>query len=134
MIVRERQLAIRREMERRDISLKAVAFDAKMEYPTVVSYFPGGKEREPSTLNVAGLYKLIEGDALPLELLSMLLPAGYQLVRSSEEIDHDEFEAMTREYLAAKGKAHREDSEAGREIGPGERAALDAKVVQLRAA
>lgn len=134
MIVRDRQLAIRREMDRRGISLKAVSMDAGISYPTTVSYFPGERDREPATLNVAGLYKLIEGDALPLELLSMLLPAGFQLVRSSEQIDHDEFEAMTRDYLAAKGKAHREDSEAGREIGPNERALLDSKVVQLRAA
>jgi hypothetical protein len=134
MIVRDRQLAIRREMERRGISLKAVSMDAGIQYPTVVSYFPGERDREPATLNVAGLFKLIEGNSLPLDLLSMLLPAGIALVRAPEEIDHDEVEVRFRDYLAAKGRAHHPDSPGGREITDGEKRDLDAKVTQLRAA
>lgn len=130
-IVRDRQLAIRREMDRRGVTLKAVSFDSGIGYPTTVSYFPGEKDREPATLNLAGLYMLLEGDALPLDLLSMLLPDGFQIVRAPEEIDHDALCHLANEYVAMKHAAHHPDSEAGREIGPNEEAALSGKVVQF---
>lgn len=135
-IVRDRQCAIRREMDRRGILLKQVQLDGEWEtVSTVASYFPSPESKQqPAIMSAAALYRLIRAKALPLDLLSMMLPEGFQIVRAPEEIDHDEFEAMTRDYLAAKGKAHREDSEAGREIGPNERALLDGKVVQLKAA
>lgn len=134
MIVRDRQLAIRREMDRRSISLKAASLDSGIAYPTIVSYFPGERDREPATLNVAGLYKLLEGNALPLDLLSMLLPDGYQIVHASEGIDHDAISSLVARYASSKDAAHHPDSEAGREIGPGEDASLTAIVVELKAA
>lgn len=134
MIVRERQLVIRREMDRRGISLKAVSLDSGIPYPTIVSYFPGEKDRQPATLSGAAIFTLAETGALPLDLLSLVLPAGFQIVRAPEDIDHDEFEEAARDYLATKGKAHHPDSPGGREIAECEEATLDAKVIQLAAA
>lgn len=133
-IVRERQLVIRREMDRRGISLKAVAFDSKIPYATIVSYFPGEINRQPATIGGAAIFVLAESKALPLDLLSLLLPEGLQIVRLPEGIDHDALCDLAAEYVADKHRAHHPESEAGRDIGPGEEARLSGKVVQLRAA
>jgi len=134
MIVRERQLVIRREMDRRGISLKAVSLDSGIPYPTIVSYFPGEKDRQPATINGAALFCLAQSNALPLDLLSLLLPEGFQIVRAPEGLNHDEYEDICRDYLATKGKAHHPESPGGREIAPCEEAVLTAKVVTLKAA
>jgi hypothetical protein len=47
-IVRQRQLAIRREMDRRGIALKQVEFDSGIPYATLLSYFPLEGSREPA--------------------------------------------------------------------------------------
>lgn len=130
-IVRERQLIIRRELDRRGISLKGIAFDAGISYSTVVSYFPGEKDKEPHTVSGAALYRL--AGVLPDDLFSLLLPDGFQVVRVPEGVDHDEFETMARDFLAAKGKAHHPDSPGGRELSDCERADLDGKAAALRA-
>lgn len=132
-IVRERQCAIRREMDRRGILLKQVQLDGEWEtVSTVASYFPSPESKQqPATMSAAALHRLIRTKALPLDLLSLMLPDGFQIVRAPEEIDHDEVERMCREYLEAKGKAHRQDSPNGREIADCERMTLDNKVVQL---
>lgn len=134
MIVRDRQLAIRRELDRRGISLKAIALDSGIPYATVVSYFPGERDRQPATISGAAIYALADAASMPLDLLSMLLPARRAVVAIPEGIDHDEAEEGMRDYLACKGKAHRPDSPGGREIAPCEDAELTAKVMQLRAA
>lgn len=128
-IVRERQLAIRREMDRRGISIKTIAFDAGLPYSTVLSYFPGEREREPATLSGAALFALC--GAVPADLLSLLLPTGFQIVQAPDAIDHDVLSALATDYLNTKNAAHHPESEAGREIGPGERDALDGKVVAM---
>jgi len=131
-IVRGRQLAMRREIDRRGIALKAVSYDSGIPMPTLLSYFPGG-EREPSVLPATALFKLLAGDALPHDVLSLILPDGEQIVRAPEELDHDEMERVARDYLAAKGAAHHSDSPGGREISDCEDAALDRKAACLRA-
>jgi hypothetical protein len=133
-IVRDRQLAIRREMDRRGISLKAVAFDSGIPYPTIISYFPGERDRVPATIPGCAIYALCEGLALPADLLSMLLPEGFQIVRVPEGIDHDRIAELAADYLAAKLAAHDPESEAGRDIGPNEDRALTGKVVALKVA
>ena len=133
-IVRERQLVVRREMDRRGVSLKAVSLDSGIPYASVVSYFPGERDKVPATIPGSAIFALCGSKALPLDLLSLILPDGFQIVRAPEEIDHDEFETMCRDYLAAKAKAHRADSPSGRELAECEREVLDGKVVQLRAA
>lgn len=121
-IVRERQQLIRREMDRRGISIKAVQYDGGWETAsTVASYFPnpeGGKE--PQTMSVAALHRLIRRKALPLDLLSTLLPDGFVIVQAPEAINHDEIAEAMHDFLQAKERAHHPESEAGREIGPNE--------------
>lgn len=129
-IVRERQRGIRREMDRRGISLKAAAYDADMSVSTLTSYFHN-EQRDPASLGVPGLYKLIEGQALPLDLLSMLLPDGYQIVRAPEDVDHDGLCSAINEYSAMKDRAHHPESEAGRDIGPNEDAALREQITAI---
>lgn len=133
-IVRERQMLIRREMDRNGISIKAVQLDGGWKTPsTVLSYFPNPEgTEEPATMSVAALYRLLRTKALPAQLLSLLLPDGYQIVEVPEDVDHDEFAECVHGYLAQKAKAHRPDSEAGPAIGPTEHKALCGKVVELR--
>lgn len=130
-IVRERQKAIRREIDRRGIAMKAIAMDGGWDSTsTVLSYFPADQHAQPAVMSVASLFRLF--DALPTDLLSLLLPDGYAIVQVPEGIDHDDLERGCRDFLATKGEAHHPDSPAGRDIAPCEAKALDAKVVQLR--
>lgn len=130
-IVRERQLVIRREMDRRGISLKAVSLDSGIPYPTIVSYFPGEKDKVPATLGGAAIFLLCSTKALPLDLLSLVLPDGFQIVRAPEGIDHGAFAKGAADYLAAKNAAHDPASECAEAIGPREQALLDGKVAQF---
>jgi hypothetical protein len=134
-IVRERQKAIRRQIVDRRIAVKVIAADAGYETTSsVLSYFPANKDATPAVMSVAALFRLIETDALPLDLLSMLLPDGIAIVKVPEAIDHDEIERACRDYLAAKGRAHRQDSPAGPAIAVCEDKALRENVVTLRCA
>ena len=128
-IVRDRQLAIRRELDRRQILIKTVAADACLSCSSVLSYFPGERNAVPHAIPMAAVNALADGNAIPLDLLSWLLPAGMAIVRVPEAIDHDELADAFRDYLAAKDKAHHPLSENGREIGLGEDARLCAKLV-----
>lgn len=119
-IVRQRQSAIRREIDRRGIALKAVSFDSKIPYETLLTYFPPEGGRKPVMIPGSAIYALADGDAIPTDLLSLLVPTGFAIVRVPEAINHDEIAPAMRDYLTAKDDAHRPDSEAGREIGPGE--------------
>lgn len=130
-IVRERQLAIRRELDRRGVLLKTVALDAGMSYSTVQSYFPGERDAVPATMSVASLYKFI--GAIPDDLLSLLLPAGHVIVQVPESVDYDAVSSLCRDFIDTKDKAHHPESEAGRDIGPTEHSELGGKVVRLRA-
>ncbi len=131
-IVRDRQLAIRRELDRRGILLKTVALDAGMSYSTVQSYFPGEKNAVPATMSVAALYCLV--GAIPDDLLSLLLPAGRAIVQIPEGIDHDAVCEAMQEYLTEKARAHRPESECGPAIGPGEDTTLRSKLTLVQAA
>lgn len=128
-IVRGRQSGIRRELDRRGIALKLVAHDSSIPYPTLLTYFPQEGGAKPVMLPTSALYALAASEAIPLDLLSLLLPGGFLIVRAPEAVDHDQFEEACRDYLAAKGAAHRPDSPAGREISDCE----DSNLVQLRA-
>lgn len=132
-IMRERQLAVRREMDRRSISLKAVSLDAQMSYSTIRSYFPGERNAVPAVMPLSALFTIAERKALPLELLSLLLPDGIQFIRAPEDIDHDALCDLARRYVDEKVRAHREDSPGGPAITDCERERLDSTVTQLRA-
>lgn len=128
-IVRASQLTIRRELDRRGISLKAISFDSGIGYSTLVSYFPGERDREPATISGAALFALC--GVLPADLISLILPDGFQIVRAPESIDHDALCELAAEYVSAKNRAHHPESEAGRDIGPGEEGRLSGLVVQM---
>lgn len=132
-IVRERQSAIRRELDRRGIALKAVAMDAQISYSTLVSYLPQPGGDKPVMMPMGVVYALAESRAIPDDLLSLLMPSGVMLVRVPEGVDHDELEEACRDYLRVKGEAHRPDSPAGREISECEDNVLDMKAARLRA-
>lgn len=130
-IVRERQKAIRREIDRRGIHMKAVALDGGWENTsTVLSYFPADRDAQPAVMSVAALYRLL--GALPTDLLSLLLPDGHAIVRVPEGIDHDELASGFQDYLQTKHAAHHPESEAGREIGPNEDKLLRSKLTVIR--
>jgi len=126
-IVRERQKAIRREIDRRGIAMKAVQLDGGWDNSsTVLSYFPADGAKEPAVMSVAALFRLF--DALPLDLLSLLMPDGHAIVRVPEGIDHDQIADAMGDYLSAKHHAHHPESPAGRDIADCEREALNAKL------
>jgi hypothetical protein len=129
--VRGLQRTIRKQLDQRGHSLKAASFDSGIGYSTLCSYFTNEKDAKPSALTVAGLRLLL--DALPADLLSLLLPDGWQIVRAPEGIDHDALSEQLVDYLATKQAAHHPDSECGPALGPNETALLDSKVVQITA-
>lgn len=129
-IIRDCQLTIRRELDRRGIALKVVAFNSRIPYPTLLSYFPGG-ERPPAELPAGALYNLC--GAIPDDLLNLLLPDGWAIVRVPAGVDYDDISSACREFVDAKDKFHHPQSEAGRDLGPTEQAELASKVVRLRA-
>lgn len=130
-IVRQRQLAIRREMDRRGIALKQVEFDSAIPYATLLSYFPAEGSRDPAVIPGSAVYKLAEGRALPNDLLSLLLPAQFVIVEVPEETDLDKLADDFADFLRAKNDFHHPESECGRDIGPTEHAELSAKVAYL---
>lgn len=132
-IVRERQSAIRRELDRRGIALKVVAMDAQMSYSSLCSYLPQEGGDKPVMMPMGVVYALAESRAVPDDLLSLLLPSGCMMVRAPDGIDHDELEEAARDFLAAKGKAHHPDSPAGRELSACEVASLSARAVKIAA-
>lgn len=128
------EFVIRREIDRRGISIKVIQIDGGWENPsTVLSYFPADEHRDPAIMSVASLHRLIKTKALPVDLLSLLLPDGHAIVRVPEGIDHDELAASMHEYLAAKSEFHHPESEEGRDIGPRENSRLCGKFVKIRA-
>lgn len=117
-IVKERQKAIRREMDRRGILLKVVAQDSGISPSTLATYFPQDPNAEPAQIPGGAIYSLTDSKALPLDLLSLLQPSGFLVVRVPECIDHDEIGAWAERYAARKMEAHRMDSPMGPEIAP----------------
>lgn len=132
-IVRVRQCGIRGELDRRGHHLKIIAGKSGIPYPTLLTYFPQEGGAKPVMLPTSALYALAASEAIPLDLLSLLLPGGFLIVKAPEAVEHDEVEAACRDYLAAKGAAHRADSPAGERISDCENDNLNGKVAHLRA-
>ena len=132
-VVRDLQQAIRRELNRRQKPLKVVGMDSGIGYSTLLTYFPDEHgTQKPNAMPVAALRRLC--GALPPDLLSMLLPDGFQIVRVPEHLNHDEIAEVMADYLAAKQQAHRPDSEEGERIGPNESNVLRGKFAKVKAA
>lgn len=132
-VLKDRQQAMRREMDRRGIALKAVSFDSGIGYSTLLSYFPceDGKA-DPALMPVSAQYALC--GVVPDDILSLLLPEGRRIVRVSEMLDHDDIAEAVQDWLQAKERSHHPESEAGREIGPGEDNVLRGKFARVKAA
>jgi hypothetical protein len=128
-IIRSRQLAIRRELDRRQIPLKVISYDSGIPYPTLLTYFPGG-ERHPAELPASAIYSL--SGVIPDELMNLLCKEGYALVQVPKDADFDAINQHCMDFSGEKAAAHHPESEAGRDIGPNEHARLSAKVVRLR--
>jgi hypothetical protein len=127
-VLKSRQCQMRREMDRRGLSLKGISFDSGIGYSTLLSYFPSQDAKaEPALMPVSAQYMLC--GAVPDDILSLLLPDGRLIVRVPEQINHDEIAAWAEEYNARKLAAHRADSECQEQIGPNEKLALDSIVV-----
>lgn len=128
-IVKDRQRAIRREMDRRGIHLKIVAADSGLSPSTLASYFPADPAIDPAQMPTGALFALV--GVLPDDLTSLMLPAGVQIVRVPEDVDHDEAAQAMHDYLAAKSAAHHPDSPGGRDIAPCEDAKLRNKLTAV---
>jgi hypothetical protein len=117
-IIRDRQSAMRREMDRRGIAMKVVSQDSGIEYATLLTYFPADHLKQPVQIPGSAIYALT--GHIPPDILSLLLPTGHLIVRAPEAINHDEIAEAMHDFLQAKERAHHPESEDGREIGPGE--------------
>jgi hypothetical protein len=129
-IVRDRQAAMRREMDRRQIAMKVIAQDSGIAYGTLLTYFPADPLKTPVQIPGSAIFAL--AGHLPTDLLSLLLPDGFQVVRAPEDINHDEIAEVMAEYLATKQQTHHPESPAGREIAECEDTVLRGKFVQVK--
>ena len=124
-VIRDRQKAMRRQMDERHISLKVVAYDSGVEHKTLLTYFPADPLKVPAQIPGSVIFALT--GHIPADILSLLLPAGHLVVRVPEAVDHDEIAEALQDYLCEKERAHREDSPAGRDIAPCEDDTLRSK-------
>ena len=130
IIVRRRQRLIRSMMDERGILLAEVQHRGGWkDNSTVQSWFPPDDDTQAAVMSVAGLFRLISKEALPLDLLSLLLPVGFALVRVPENVDHDELAEAMMAWLAEKERAHHPASPAGRDIADCEDEKLRSKLV-----
>lgn len=131
-IIRDRQLAMRREMDRRGIAMKVISQDSGIGYSTLLTYFPADQNAKPAQIPGSAIYALT--GHIPGDILSLLLPVGHVIVQVPEEINHAEIAGAMSDYLAAKHDAHHPESEAGPAIGPNEDNVLRGKFARVRAA
>ena len=126
-IMRDALLAVRQQLDLRGLSMKVCASKAGVSYSTFLSWFPAsGTPQIPSLACMSGLLR-----ALPIDLASLLVPDGWQIVRVPEGVDHDELADAFADYLHEKNAAHHPLSENGRDLGPTETDRLNSKVVHL---
>ena len=104
---------------------KDIAEDAGISVNSVGAYARG-----ETVMGLAAFYKLC--GVVPNELLSLMLPAGFQVVHTPENLDHDEVMRAIAEYSMLKMDAHRKDSVDGEEISACEDAALRVKLAAIR--
>lgn len=127
---KETQERIFRIAQRNGLTLKAIGLDSGIPYSTLRSY--AGNNGTIVEMPVSALYKLV--GVIPPDLLSLLLPEGYAIVRVPDGVDHDEIAPAVREYLSRKDEAHHPDSPAGREISDCEDRELRGIVARLKVA
>lgn len=122
----KRVFRIAQDPARYGLTLKMIIADSGLGKDSVGNYARGETEMPLSALDA-----LI--GVIPDELLSLLLPAGRIIARVPETVDHDEVEQACLDIVARKGRAHRPDSPAGRDLSPCEIVDLNQHVAVLRA-
>lgn len=126
-IIRDALLAVRQQLDLRGLSMKVCASKAGVSYSTFLSWFPASGT--PQIPSLACFHALLK--ALPIDLASLLVPDGWQLVRVPVGVDHDELAEAFADYLHEKNAAHHPLSENGRDLGPTETEKLTGKIVRL---
>ena len=129
--LKRRQQTVFREAEQRGLTHKVIHYDTGGPDIGISLSALGQYARGECAMGLPVLIKLLE--VLPADLLSLLLPAGWQIVRADEGIDHDAVAEWAEAHLAKKMAAHRADSECAEKIGPKEHAELCASVVAFPA-
>lgn len=130
-VVRERQLAVRRELDRRHIPLKVVSLDSGIPYQTIISYFPGEKDKQPAVMPLSAFYRLI--GVLPRDLIDLLLPTGNIVIKVPEDVDFDDLAAKASDFVSSYIQTRHPDSEGGADLGTSETTNLSTKAAGLRA-
>lgn len=109
------------------LTLKAIEMDSGLGYDSLRNYAAG-----ETVMPITALDALV--GVIPDELLSLLLPDGRLIVKAPEHLSHDDIAEAFVDYIRTKELAHRPESEAGREIGPGEDNVLRGKFARARVA
>ncbi len=84
-----------------------------------------------SVMSIASLTAYAEAGVDP-ELLSLLLPDGFQIVKTPAGLDHNEIAPMIHDYMQAKTDAHHPDSPNGSGISDCEEENLNTKFATIR--
>jgi hypothetical protein len=108
------------------LTVKMIAADSGIDDDSLRNYAAG-----KTTMPITAVDALI--DVLPDELLSLLFSGDRVMVKAPEQLDHDDVAQALCDYLQTKERAHHPESEAGREIGPGEDNVLRGKFARVRA-
>ena len=108
------------------LSIAEIARRTKLSKPTVDAWAQGR-----NMLSLWGVKRLLRVKELAPLLSRLFEPEDCALICRPGGIDHDKIAPAFQDYLQTKERAHHPESEAGREIGPGERNGLDAKIVML---
>lgn len=125
--MRDRQKRVFRiamDPQRFGLTLKMIEADSGLGYDSLRNYASGD-----TIMPLTALDALV--GVIPDELLSLLLPGDRAIVRVPDDVDHDGLADAFADFLKAKNDFHHPESEAGRDLGPNERAALSRKVVHL---
>lgn len=130
-IVRDIQRVVREKLDLRKISLKVISAKSDIPYSTLCTYFPGNERgaepRQPTQIPHGAVYNLY--GVIPDDLLNLLCPEGFAIVRVPKGINHDDICEWAETFTAKKLAAHRKDSEHQEAIGPNERQELNDIVV-----
>lgn len=127
--VKRAQQTMFREAERLGITHKVIHYDTGGDIGGLSLSAIGQYARGESAMGLPSFVKLI--GVVPADLLSLLLPDGFQIVRAMRDVDHDAAAEAARDYLSAKDRAHHPDSPGGREIVAIEDEALRSKLASV---
>lgn len=126
--IRLRQVAMFAEAARRGITRKMLQIDGGFSEATVRSWADGTHE-----MPLHAFVRMAESGALPLDLLSILLDDGLELVRAGAGVDLHALAASAADFVGDFAASAHPASEAGCAIGPNEEQRLNMGARELRA-